>query len=133
MRAVLHRSQKGQKQTLGELSLYDNTGKVFECKTLELPWKNNQRNISCIPPGTYNVVPRNSPKFADHFHVTNVPGRSYILIHPGNYHTDIEGCILVGSGFSDINDDGQQDVINSKDTLKKLLLEAAEGFELIIM
>lgn len=133
MRAIIHRTQKGDKQTLGELSLYDNSGKVLDCKTLELPWKDNQRQISCIPPGTYIVVPRNSPKFSDHFHVTNVPGRSYILIHPGNYHTQIQGCILVGRDHIDINGDGDKDVTASKDTLHDLLMLAPGGFELIVI
>lgn len=25
------------------------------CKTIELPWKENQRRISCVPEGTYRI------------------------------------------------------------------------------
>ena len=104
----------------------------FTCCTLELPYVNNERNISCIPTGNYCVSKRNSPKYGDHFIIKDVPGRSYILIHHGNYHTDIRGCVLVGSAFKDINLDGQTDVINSKGTMKKLLDILPNEFDLII-
>ncbi len=61
-----------------------------------------------------------------------VPDRSYILIHRGNYHTDIRGCILVGKYFKDINKDGVMDVVYSTDTVKKLLTILPDEFELII-
>lgn len=54
-------------------------------KTLELPWRDNKQRLSCIPKGTYKVVRRNSSKYGNHFHVTSVQNRSYILIHFGNY------------------------------------------------
>ena len=41
--------------TLGQLFL---NGERF-CDTLELPWKNNQRRISCIPEGEYKVRIKN--------------------------------------------------------------------------
>lgn len=62
-----------------------------------------------------------------------VDGRTYILIHPGNFYTDIEGCILVGSDLSDINADGLIDVINSGDTMDKLLELMPNKFNLTIV
>lgn len=132
MKAILTRTFFEKKQTLGEFRLEQNGKVLFECKTLELPWLNNQQQKSCIPAGTYQVVTRFSPKFKNHFHVLDVPNRSYILIHPGNYYTDILGCILVGDRLTDINGDGYRDVLNSKITLSKLLKLAPEGFELEI-
>ena len=131
MKATINRQPSGQNQTLGTFRL-DTGGEVYECKTLELSWKNNQRRISCIPKGSYKVVPRTSEKFGKHFHITNVPGRSYILIHAGNYHTQILGCVLVGQMHLDINNDGDKDVTNSRNTLKKLLELAPNGFTLCI-
>lgn len=132
MQAVIHRRHFEQKQTLGELRLEKNGKTIFECKTLELPWLNNQVQKSCIPAGKYQVVTRFSPKFRNHFHVLDVPGRTWILIHAGNYYTDILGCILVGQRHLDLNGDGFRDVTNSKNTLNKLLQLAPEGFELLI-
>ena len=74
------------------------------CYTIELPWRDNKRNISCIPTGEYQVVPYTSRKFGRVFHVLDVPNRSGILIHSGNvagdknkgYKTHSYGCILPG-------------------------------------
>lgn len=70
------------------------------CLTLELPWKENKSNISCIPKGRYAFTLRYSPSFK---YVTpilhSVPGREYILIHKGNSPADTAGCILVGEQF----------------------------------
>lgn len=64
------------------------------CKTVELPWKNNQPRISCIPPGTYRLRKRCSPKFKSHFEVMEVPDRKYILFHSANDAAkELRGCI----------------------------------------
>lgn len=50
-----------------------------------------------IPAGTYSVEIRYSPRFKRPLpHLLDVPGRSDILIHAGNWPRDTEGCILVG-------------------------------------
>ena len=105
----------------------------FELHTLELDWDNNQKRTSCIPPGCYTVLPRNSAKYKDHFHVQDVDNRDYILFHSGNYHTHILGCILPGMGLSDINKDGRKDVTSSKKAMEKLLETYPDGFKLEIM
>ena len=125
---ILKRTLHQDKQTLGEMVI---AGKVI--KTLELPEKNNAPQISCIPQGTYAVIKRNSPKYGDHFHILDVPGRSAILIHHGNYHTDIRGCILVGFGHSDINKDGYLDVTSSRDAMKWLNEKLPKEFILKIV
>jgi hypothetical protein len=64
------------------------------CYTIELPWKNNQRFISCIPEGSYPLVKRCSQRFGWHLHVQVVRGRSLILIHPANNAIkELQGCI----------------------------------------
>lgn len=68
--------------------------------TLEDAWRDNERNISCIPEGKYKIKRINSPKFGMTFTVENVEGRSYIRFHWGVTHLDTEGCILVGLKFS---------------------------------
>ena len=133
MRARIARDPSSDKQTLGEMIIIDDLGEeVFSCKTLELPWKDNQQNVSCIPVGDYEVKRRVSQKFKEHFHIQDVPNRTWILIHAGNYYTQIQGCVLVGAGFSDINSDGYLDVVSSKNTLSKLLELMPDTFQLTI-
>jgi hypothetical protein len=68
--------------------------------TMELPWVNNERQVSCIPPGRYTCQRVLSPKFGETFEILGVPGRSHILFHAGNTLEDTEGCILVAEEFS---------------------------------
>lgn len=64
------------------------------CYTIELPWLENQRRISCVPEGEYVLRKRFSPKFQWHLHLDNVPGRNLILIHPANdARRELLGCI----------------------------------------
>lgn len=120
MRIQIVRLSDNGKQTLGRGFVFSGIHKIFEFTTLELPWKNNEKRISCIPPGAYNVNKRISPKFGQSFHIKDVENRSYILIHAGNYNDDTLGCILVGDGFIDIDKDGLLDIYSSKDTLRHL-------------
>lgn len=125
----LDRTQAEDKQTLGVL-LHE--GKTL-AYTLELPWLDNQKSISCIPEGEYEVVSRETPhsRFKyKHYHILDVPNRSYILIHRGNYHRQIEGCVLVGKSWKDIDGDGYRDVVSSKDTLDSLIEYLGESFRL---
>lgn len=74
------------------------------CKTIELPWKDNTRRISCIPEGMYRIRKRFSPKFKWHLEVMNVKNRDQILFHPANDALkELNGCIapvsqLTGEG-----------------------------------
>tara|TARA_R110000851_G_scaffold75649_3_gene166721 strand:+ start:10945 stop:11349 length:405 start_codon:yes stop_codon:yes gene_type:complete len=132
-RAVLIRLIENKKQTLGRLFVFDGLDVDFECCTLELPYKANTRNVSCIPTGEYNVLPRTSKKFGDHYEIKDVQLRKFILIHPANYYTQLRGCIAVGHDFYDINGDGEHDLTYSRRTIKRLLAVAPEGLELIII
>lgn len=107
---------------------------ILHKKTLELPWKNNQRNESCIPEGIYNVI-KMAPTVKRpyiYFLVKDVPGRNAILFHPGNYTSDILGCILPGERITDINEDGILDITNTTSTLKMLVDLLPDSFELEI-
>jgi len=132
-RAVLIRLDKNNKQTLGRLFIFNGLDIEYECCTLELADKKNKRNVSCIPVGEYNVKPRTSEKFGNHYLVENVENRDYILIHPANYYTQLQGCIGVGQDFFDINQDGHHDITYSRKTLAEILEVAPDGFNLIIL
>jgi hypothetical protein len=111
------RLEYGENETIGVLQLF---GKVL-CYTLELPDKNNQRNISCIPSGKYKCIRVISPKFGNCWQVQSVPNRSEILIHVGNTHKDILGCILLGSGIGYLNDN--RAVLGSKNAVTEFMLK----------
>jgi len=116
------RTDKGPEQTLGKLFAIDKNLKVlFECETLELPWRHNRRNISCIPPGRYKARKRTSKKFGDHLHILDVRGRDFILIHEANFSRQLRGCIAVGRHRADIDSDGLLDVTSSQETKLELL------------
>lgn len=121
--ATLVRGKSGKHETLGVLTA-KNGDATFTCKTLELPWLDNRKNISCIPPGKYLVKKVFwLRKLKYYYQVQNVPGRSGIFIHEGNYYFNYEGCIGLGSGNADINKDGEMDITNTVATIK-----AFEGF-----
>jgi len=136
MKAVLIRMKQlsNHLQTCGRFILMDDNGDVVDqAAALELPWKDNMRNISCITKGNYSVTKVNSPKFGPGtFAVHHVKGRSNILIHPGNFTRDIEGCILLGERFTDIDGDGVTDVTNSAKTINRLK-KLADDFELTVI
>lgn len=67
---------------------------VAICHTIELPWRDNQIGLSCIPEGKYKIEKRYSQKFKWHLILKNVAGRSFILIHPANDALkELRGCI----------------------------------------
>jgi hypothetical protein len=76
----------------------------LQCYTIELPWLDNQHQVSCIPEGRYELIKRYSKKFGPHFLVTGVHDRSDILVHPANDALkELKGCIapvtiLTGAG-----------------------------------
>ncbi len=132
IKVEISRQPSDDKQTLGEMNIYKDNTIIYNCKTLELAWKNNEKRVSCIPTGQYKVKKRNSAKYGDHFHVQDVTNRDYILIHHGNYHSDILGCILVGQAHTDINKDGYKDVTSSKNTMAKLNELLPEAFDMVV-
>ena len=122
---ILRIVEEQGKQTLGVLYVEVDNSIVFECATLELPWRDNARRVSCIPAQTYKSRLRKAAESPsrnyDHVILKDVPNRTFILIHAGNFHWHIQGCILVGSTHQDINKDGLLDVPNSRATMTKLM------------
>lgn len=84
----------GRLRPYGEVTLL---GASQSVDTLELPWRKNLPMVSCIPAGSYICQFENHRKFGDTYKVLNVPMRSGIYIHRGNYTSEIRGCILVGT------------------------------------
>lgn len=100
------------------------TGKRV-CSSIELPWHDNQHQISCIPEGRYELTKRYSQKFGEHLLVNNVVNRDYILIHPANDAIEeLKGCIAPVSLCT-----GEGKGNNSRIALKKLLAITSLEFE----
>jgi len=93
-------------------------GKV-QCFTLELPWRDNQRNVSCIPPGSYTAERIVSKRFGETILLHGVPNRSEILIHTGNTVIDSRGCILPGKSVGEMK--GMRAVLSSGMAMAELL------------
>lgn len=118
----LYRLRRSDQGTEGTLVAGD-----FSCRTLELPWRENQRQISCIPAGEYDVEIRLSNKYGRVYWVRHVPNRTYILIHSGNYAGDkskgfkshVMGCILLGKKRGFLG--GQVAVLNSRITVREFV------------
>lgn len=114
---ILIRTEQSDEGTFGILVYGNRPGEWV--RTGELPWRDNERSVSCIPAGTYPVFMRISSRFGKCYEVT-VPGRSDILLHSGNYcgdsalgfKSDVEGCILLGSKRGKLG--GQQVVLSSR-------------------
>ena len=101
----------------------------FKCFTLELPDLDNQKNISCIPSGIYQAKKRFSPgKKYEVIEYINVPNRTYIQIHKGNFTRQLLGCQAVGDSIKFVDNDDILDVTNSETTFEKLMSLLPETF-----
>jgi hypothetical protein len=117
---------------------------VISCPGLKLfsaepPWKQNRKNVSCIPAGEYTVTRYVSRKFGRVYLVQGTAPRTYILTHTGNLAGDMEkgllththGCIMPGLYLGTYKN--QQAVMASRTAFRKF--ESALGnddFKLII-
>ena len=75
------------------------------CYSIELPWKDNQHGISCIPEGRYKLVKHFSDHLGRVLLISNVPNRDLCYIHgANNAMLELKGCIapvtaLTGHGL----------------------------------
>lgn len=135
MEEVIYKRTYTDKATYSDAFHVDAGGVINQWKVLELPWKHNQRSISCIPEGSFTVVKEGPTETRPYvyFRVLNVPGRSGILWHPGNYTRQIKGCHLPGMAFLDMDKDGVLDITETTKTLAHLADILPDTFTLKIM
>lgn len=135
MRGLLVRHAYLPEVTLGTLYVGE-----LKLATLEEPWVRNpagpggQPLISCIPDGTYVLLPHVSPKYPTGVvafsnpvlgvHAQTKPagqawGRVAVLIHAGNNTDHTEGCVLVGMQHA--KDEGRHVVLQSRMALAMLM------------
>jgi len=118
--ASLIRHESSSEGTFGKLIVLD---RVFH--SAELPWWNNQTDVSCIPLGEYTCTWHQSSRYGWTYLVNDVPGRTHILFHVGNwagddhkgYRTDSNGCILLGLAAGEIY--GQKAILQSTKAIKE--------------
>lgn len=123
----LKRQASSDTGTPGRLIFPDSS----QLHTLELPWRNNIRQKSCIPEGSYVCQITRSPRFGRVYTVTGVDGRSHILIHSGNYagdtdkgyKTHVQGCILLGKRTGALG--GQRAVLVSRPAVSEFMSRLA--------
>ncbi len=125
---TIRRALSDEQGTLGVVFLQDE----FLCYALELPWRFNAREISCIPAGDYQIVYSMSPRLKIRtYEVIDVPNRAGIRIHSGNWAGDkirgweshSLGCPLFGDRVATLRnqaDRQQRAVLNSKATMRRV-------------
>lgn len=94
--AYLNRFIKRDDSTIGNFVFSDGT-KMF---AMELPWRDNAHDISCIPCGVYICHMLITQHYGKVYQITNVPDRTDILIHSAARPRDILGCVGVGMSYS---------------------------------
>ena len=101
--------------------------------SLELPWKDNRQDVSCIPNGRYLCQLVYSNKFKRKTYLLRgVPNRSWVRIHRGNYagdeskgyRSDVEGCILIGTKRAIF---GKQEVVGASAVALRKFLKEMDG------
>jgi len=128
IRLTLQREASTEVETMGRLSLGDEV-----LHTVEQEWRptapGGESFNSCVPAGRYDLIKHVRPNgqevvalvnpglavFYEDLDRPSSVGRYLILIHPGNTHADVVGCIAPGLGRSN------QMVTSSRDAMKKIM------------
>lgn len=132
MNITLTRDSPSDQGTPGTL-----TAEGLALRTLELPWRDNEPQHSCIPVGVYEAKLFDSPTKGRVYLLQDVPGRHMIEIHSANFAGDVAkgwesqllGCIAPGLGIGQLqNRDGRMQLaaLNSRAALSRLL-EVTDG------
>ena len=88
---------------------------VIICNTIELPWINNEHQVSCIPEGRYELKKRYTAERGEHLILVNVPDRQLILIHAANdAKKELKGCIAPVSILTDAGKGTQSKIALAK-------------------
>jgi len=141
MKAIMIRKY-GAKETQSVFLVMEGIDKYLEIVAIELPrvvvpYRPNAHNVDCIPEGIYQTKKIVSPTKGKCFLLEDVPDRSAVEIHIGNFvsgkQVDSQGCILPGMSFEDINEDGNIDVRDSTEALSKLWDILPDFFKLHIL
>ncbi len=129
---IIVRSYQSKQVTLGVGMVKRKWKLPFFFYTLELPWKENRQNVSCIPCGKYWARKWDSNKHGHCIYLEGTAPRGPILIHPGNWVKDSKGCILVGRTQTFKNATQRFMVTHSRATLDEILSMLPEQFDVVV-
>jgi hypothetical protein len=130
---TIRRSIETDKNILGFATLTNSRGKIiFNCVTLELPFLANKKQISCIPMGTYRAIKTKSNSKGEVLLIKQVPDRSSILVHVGNYSKDTLGCVLVGRNIEYSEGTSEHYITQSRLTMSSLLSICLDDLFIVI-
>lgn len=137
MNITITRQQSQDWGTPGHL-VVEETG--FECETLELPWRDNAKGVSCIMADSYTATVWHSDHLGvDTLRLEDKHGRADCLIHQGNFagdtemglETQVHGCTLPGASYGNLaRTDGQgiqQGILKTRTVLAGLLANIGAG------
>lgn len=119
---IIYRFEKTDKGTISAnlINTGDETYNQFGYN-IERPFLNNRINVSCIPEGIYNFQKVVRPNGDEAIEIMNVPGRTHILVHVGNFMKDTHGCILPNLSYSYSKETKTPYGITSKPQFKQIL------------
>lgn len=133
MDLVLNRNSHKAAYTDGVMTIPDGE----RLYSIEQPWRDNQKRVSCVPPGRYDLIPYMSPTHGATWYLENLDlgvggagaDRSYCEIHAANWARQLEGCIAFGTSHFPLLDSETNTVApaveNSANAIE--LLKAALG------
>lgn len=136
MSDFLLRVLRGPSSDVGTFSaavLSDGVRPSIDFDIIELPWRANKPNLSCIQVGTYQASVVKSIHFGfDVYLLRGIPGRSNIELHPANWagdttlgwYSDLLGCMSPGYEVGELaapNGKLQKAVMHSTDAFKELM------------
>lgn len=126
---VIIRAWADKRVTLGMLTVKgEEHDPIF---TLENPLRETDVD-SRIPNGIYICVPYDGATHKKVYLVKNVPGRTAILLHTGNFESETKGCILLGDELGMFS--GEPAVMDSKKAFERFRsLVGEEKFTLTII
>jgi hypothetical protein len=135
-RIILERLTSDDQGTFGIIRYKD-----LELYTGELPWRDNQSNVSCIPDGIYKCRWTLSARFKRYMYaVDDVPGRAGVRIHSANFFGDlskglysqVNGCIAFGERLTVMS--GQKALTTSAPAVRRFeMMMNKKPFELEII
>ncbi len=143
-RLIIVRDPSTDQGTPGTAELVHPAGiELWTGFSLELPWRDNAPEISCVPVGLYIAHLRPTSKFGYAlYQLDNVPNRVACEIHIGNwagdvslgFKSDVEGCTILGTSHAQLDPAGHrgpQLAVANSTTAFKAFMQASNGAAVI--